>query len=726
MIDPDQLLADLRVFADPATPFSGSLVGNDSLHVSMIRDVERSYICNLQNGSIISRRSEGDKRFPSVASLLASEEFIDIRKFRASQRRILLLQQEQRGGDRPVLDPEGVFIGDGPTDPLTRATFDAALQHGQSGHLSVLLIDGPAGIGKTSLIERVSLTRSAPDADQPPLLHVVSGGSKLTDLSKALAHSLQVIRSLATFDQVPILARLGVIQVAIDGFDELVDPDGYRDAWSALREFLGDVKEGGPIVLSGRDTFFDQQSFEKLLAKRIQHLKVTQVRLEPVSPSAAKQYLAASGWSEESLANAQSAGWFRPGSYQLRPFFLAQIAEEAGWDELQFAHGSPQAFLVSRMVGREARLISKAVNISADQAEKGLWDFFGAIAEDMSIQQSDTVDEAFVAFACETSFENIVAPQDLAKLVHRASSFALLESGSAAGTRRFPHSEFQNQFAARMLVRLISSASSSTPFIRQAVIDSGLAEAFADHCLTLGVDLVIHIRCNLLKMLAAESFSARAASNIGSLLIATLSRTDLDALDISSVEITEGRILGTSGKARLNQVNFGQLDVRGSDCRDILFNNCAIGSLVADANTILPRINSVSVLQFEKEGRVDVLRAPNDIKAALKRLTVEDSSETANLPFVRYFDRLCRAFMRQYQIRNHSEDESYHFLDNDFWPIAREILGPLVSVHVKQAGGPRSEFFRLENPEQLLVPLPGSTFDEIRRAVVRKAQELAG
>lgn len=724
MIDAGQLLADLRVFADPATPFSSSLV-EGLLHVSMVKDAERHYVCNLQNGSIVARHTEGNKRFSSLPALLASDEFIDIRKFRASQRRILLQQQEQRGGERPVLEPEGVFIRGGNRDPLSSASFEAALQSKCDGRLSVLLIDGPAGIGKTSFIERVSLARSAPEADQPPLLHVVSGGSKLTDLSKALAHSLQVIRSLATFDQVPILARLGVIQVAIDGFDELVDPDGYKDAWSALREFLADVKEGGPIILSGRDTFFDQQGFEKLLAKRIQHLDVTQARLEPVSPSAAKQYLSANGWSGGSLESAQAAGWFRPGSYQLRPFFLAQIAGEAGWEALQFAHGSPQGFLVSRMVDREARLVSKAVNIPVDQAALGLWEFFGTIAEDMSIQQSETVDESFVAFACETAFEKFVSPQDLAKLAHRASSFALLESAAASGARRFPHSEFQNQFAARMLAKLISSSSDSTPFIRQALIDGGLAEAFADRCLVIDGAQIIGARKNLIAMLGSERFSARASSNIGALLVATLSRTDLEELAISSVEVAEARILGTSGKARLEQVGFGQLDVRGCDCRDITFIDCSVGSLVVDESTTLPRINGVSVLQFEKDGRIEVMRSPVEISEALNRLTIEDSSGDASLPFVRYFDRLCRAFMRQYQIRNHKEDESYHLLEGEQWNDVKEILGELLSVHIKPAGGPRSEFYRLENPDLLLAPPPGSSYETVRRDVIEKAKALS-
>lgn len=722
----EKMAKDLRVFSDPATPFEIDAQSNGQVRIKLIRETEREYLLDPQNGRLTARHAK-NRQYKNIAALLASEEFIDIRRFRANQRRILVQRIEENGEGRPVLEPEGSFVTkQGLEDALNRKKFEHVLGDFDQDHLSIVLVDGPAGIGKTSLIESISLERSAPDSSLPPLLHVVSGGSKLTDLSKALAHSLQIIRSVVTFDQVPILVRLGVIQVAIDGFDELVDPDGYKDAWSALREFLGEVAIGGPIVLSGRDTFFDQQNFEKLLANRIGNLSIKQARLSPVSPSAGKEYLRKSGWSEDDLEAAQAAGWFRPGSYQLRPFFLSQIAGEKGWEDLQFAHGSPQAFLVSRMVTREAKLVSRSVDISVDKAEIGLFDFFGALAEDMSIQQSDVVDEDFIYFACETSFESLVEPQDLGKLVHRAGSFALLESSSAHGARRFPHTEFQNQFAARALLKSVAASASSTTFLRQANINSGLAEAFADEFGVLLREVALRIYDNLKSMLSREGFSDKLSSNISSLLIATLGRPDLDSLHLDSVTVSEARVVGLSRECFLKDVSFGHLDLTNADCRAIQFDGCEVGILTVNRSTALPKlVPVVGQVHKEEEGVVDILRAPNDIRVVLNRLSVDSNDEVDGLPLMRYFDRLCRTFIRQYQIRDHDEEGSFHLIRNEFWPVIREILGDRIYEQVKIVGGPRSVFYRMDAPESLLSPGGDAESLRVRNLVRAKAIELA-
>lgn len=224
----DQIIRDFRVFSDPATDFEATESG-DLLRIKMIRSVERDYV--LEKSGPITSRGNLNRRYVSVQALLASDEFVDIRSFKATQRRILAAKNPDG-----YLNPEGQILdSNSQQSTLNIESFRSAIAKNNSDHLAILLLDGPAGIGKTSLIERMVYERSEPSAAYPPLLHVTSGGSRLTDLNKALAHATQLLRSQITFDQVPILARLGVLQVAIDGFDELVDPDGYKDAWSALR-----------------------------------------------------------------------------------------------------------------------------------------------------------------------------------------------------------------------------------------------------------------------------------------------------------------------------------------------------------------------------------------------------------------------------------------------------------------------------------------------------------
>lgn len=724
----DSIARDLCVFADPATPFSVGEIDAGRVLVGMVRDgVPRQYRIDVGSGEVVALDGVG-RKYRGIAALLASDDFVDVRQFRATQRRILQQLQDERGGNRPILDPEGKFVSrDGIESPLNRSGLNAVLSQIEPEKLQILLVDGPAGIGKTSLIEMVSFERSAPSSLLPPLLHVTSGGNKLTDLNKALAHSLQIIRAKATFDQMPVLVRHGVVQVAIDGFDELVDPDGYKDAWSALREFLGDVNFGGPIVLSGRDTFFDQQEFERLLADRLPNISIKQARLAPVSPSAAKDYLEESGWAKEELEIAQAAGWFKPGSYYLRPFFLAQIAGEGGWDGLQEAYGSPQSFLVNRMVKREAKLVSQTVDIQIGIAEDALWDFFTSIAEDMTIQQSDQVDEDFIAFACESAFSGRVNSRDVAKLLHRASSFALLESASGRGMRRFPHSELQNQFAARALIVVAQKTSLTNPFIRLSSIDAGLAEAFSDQFSSLGLDNARTVYENLRSMLAHEGFSDRTSSNLGALLLATVGRGDLDPLELKGIAISEVKLVGVARRTLLVDVAVGHLYATDADARAIIFvGGASVAILTIDNSSVLPESMPLSrQLQFVDRGFTRIVRSQDEISALIAPLRMAvDENVRENLPFVKYMDRLCRTFVRQKQIRDHEADASYRLLQEPYWHMARELLGARIVEYSKDAGGPRSVFYRMEDPEGLLVPQsPGDK--AVRQKVYDKAKALA-
>lgn len=726
MIDAGQLVRDLRLFTDPAT----DVIHNESggkLWIELIRNGKsRSYVIDLASGEAIARHADS-RTFATIPSLLASEEFVDLRALRATQRRMLAAKRPDL-----YIEPEGQLIQrDGSSQPLNLPSFRTALSNAESNKLTLLLLDGPAGIGKTSLIERLVYERADPASSLPPMLHVVSSGSRLTDLNKALAHATQVLRSSVTFDQVPVLVRLGVLQVAIDGFDELVDPEGYKDAWSALRHFLAEVHVGGPIVLSGRDTFFDQQSFEERLAGRVSNLRLLQARLHPVSVQAAESFLRGRGWSEADLSSAQSNDWFRPGSYQLRPFFLTQIGSEGGWAELQASHGSPQSFLVSRFVAREAGIVANMVEITREAAEDALWDFYGILVEDMATSESEYVDEAYLSLACELAFQARVSSSDLAKLAFKAGSFGLLESEEGSrGLRRLPHSELQNQFLARVVIRGMKSSASVSTFLRRGVVNSALIEAFVDVLGPLPVEQALSLRERLHRSVSEESFAERLVSNCAALILATLSRTDLPRLDLEGVAISEAKVVGTAGDARLSDVSVAQLDLRGADVRSMMFDKCVVGSLTVDGTTAfgnaLPSVTHA--LQVEESAGVRFIRSPEAIREWLESRAVVsiEGSELNELPLVRYFDRLCRKFVRQHQIRNNSSDEAFPLLRDPFWPVVREVMGSRLEEESRQAGGPKNVFYRLVKPEALLSPtLKDPEAQALRQKIVERAKAIS-
>lgn len=721
-MDTQRLTRDFKLFADPATDVHAKEAAG-KLWIELVRDgTERSYVIDLHSQECVSRRV-GGKQYSSIQSLLASDEFVNLRAFRATQRRLLASKNPDR-----YIEPEGQLIArDGTSTPFDLAAFRTVLTPSAGCSLALLLLDGPAGIGKTSLIERLVYERADAAASLPPLLHVVSSGSRLTDLSKALAHATQLLRSSVTFDQIPVLVRMGVLQVAIDGFDELVDPEGYKDAWSALRQFLAEVGSGGPIVLSGRDTFFDQQSFEARLVSRIPNLRLTHGRLFPVSPAAAVSYLKSHGWSDDEVTSAESRDWFRPGSYRLRPFFLSQIAKQGSWQDLEQAHGSPQAFLVSRFVTREADIVSHMVEISSADAESALWDFYGSIVEDMATNETEFVDEPFLALACETAFDGKVNSTDLGKLVFKAGSFGLLESDGSQGLRRLPHSELQNQFLARNLVHSLISTASASSFLRRGVVGAGLLEAFSDVVSQQAVLVAQTTRDKLIRFITDEPFSERLVSNCASLALATLSRTDLTRLVLASVPVSDARVFGTSGEATIEGVAFSHLDLRGADCRAIAFTHCTATALTVDATTYFgsSKPPSTSLLQVEAEGAIEFLRAPALIQAWIGAHSAppQSSVNDVDLPLVQYFDRVCRKFARQHQIRHSDSDEAYRLIRDPLWGTLRPLLGARLQEETRVTRGPRNVFYRLIRPETLLnPPADDAESQDIRRAVIGAAK----
>lgn len=720
-----ELERDLKIFADPATDFSlhereGSAI------IQLIRDGEtREYVFNLSKGTVDARHVQ--KRYSNFAALLSSDEFANIRALRATQRRLISPKLPEH-----FIPPEGELSVRDMREELSLASVENAVRYDAQGALSILLLDGPAGIGKTSLIENLVYKRSDPASNQPPLLHVTSSGSRLTDLSKALAHATQVLRASITFDQVPILVRRGVLQVAIDGFDELVDPSGYKDAWSALREFLGEVASGGPTVLSGRDTFFDQQSFQKKLAERIANLDLRYARLRSASPDIAKDYLKKSGWMDSYIELADNAKWFTAGSYRLRPFFLSQIARSDGWEELQSAHGSPQAFLVNRFVTREAKLLAGFLPLPVTTVEEALWNFYCILVEDMAIHEMDTVDAGYLSLALETAFNDLLGQEDLAKLVHRAGSLGLLEADTQGSGRRFPHSEIQNQFLAKALIDSFEANAAIGVFVRRVPITMALSEAFADRLSVVEEIQAKAVVSRIARVAREEAMMSLVSANATALLLASTSSERLDeTLELENVTTNEVRLFGVVSAIRLREVQVGHLDARGADLRSVTFENASIGTLTVDDTTqfgpSLPIITSCIQLESPDQGTVS-LRTPAEIATWLSshHLQEEEDINAAKLPLVKYFDRLCRKFMRQRQIRNSDTDAAFYLIRDRFWSEAKAILGDRLTTDTgRNTHGTSDTFFRLLDPERLLKPSSDDPEDRrIRNRIIERAREL--
>ena len=211
-------------------------------------------------GRIVERTLDSGERrtHASYAALLASEKFGNLHRWADAQK--AFLESRLKSLDRNLV--EGVFSENGA--PAGLEAVDDALatpERRDAQSVQVLLIDGPAGIGKTKFIEHLALSRAAnvKRTGRPLILHVQSRGRVLTFLQDLIAFSLQTLRLGVTYDQAPVLARHGLVAIAIDGFDELGDPNGYDLAWGQVNELVNQVRGGGTLVLAGRETFIGRE-----------------------------------------------------------------------------------------------------------------------------------------------------------------------------------------------------------------------------------------------------------------------------------------------------------------------------------------------------------------------------------------------------------------------------------------------------------------------------------
>jgi hypothetical protein len=203
-------------------------------------------------------------------------------------------------------------------------------------------------------------------------------------------------------------------------------------------------------------------------------------------------------------------------------------------------------------------------------------------------------------------------------------------------------------------------------------------------------------------------------------------------LSLRSVSVGEARVFGTAGTATIEGVAFAHLDLRGADCRAITFTECTASALTVDGTTYFggSKPPYTHLLQEEKAGAITFHRAPADIQRWLieHSAPTPDDSEAidADLPLVKYFDRVCRKFARQHQIRNNDSDEAFYLIRDKWWEVVSKLLGDRLQQNTRDARGPKNIFYRLIRPEALLNPPTGDDDSlRIRRAVVAAAKSAA-
>lgn len=455
---------DLRPFADIGTSVevieAGLRLTSNERPVTVSRET---------TGYVVS--ADGQTRhYPSAGAVLASQVFADLPKVARNQ--AALLAPERMSG-RPVPTTCGMKIIEGQLPGWNNRetpwkSLDGWLRIVHSSQqpdgTDFLLIDGPAGVGKTTIVREAALARAESyDGSAPLILQVISRGRVLQNIPDLIAFALQDVRSNLTVNQLIVLMRHGLVTLAIDGFDELSDPNGFETAWSGLNGLIGDARGSATFLLAGRETFVSTDTMRKQLTSfSANRDRLAALSLTDPDPSAARTWLLEQdGWSHELLQKEFVEPIFVHGSYALRPFFLHLISREPE----AFASDQPPAsdlltYLVDAMTRREATKFIEALDPpdgseAIANYERYVGRFLEEVARDLAENQSEALGHDALDLLARVAADGLLPGDQIAAVAQRARTVVFLANDLKAGDVRFAHEQLQQHFLAREVLRSV-------------------------------------------------------------------------------------------------------------------------------------------------------------------------------------------------------------------------------------------------------------------------------
>lgn len=686
------IIEDIVAFADPFTePKNRKHQGKT--RITFFRNGrELQYDLNPESGGIAAIHRK--RTYPDIKSLLASDEFANIERFAETQRRFFEKKQvsntiatEIRFGDKAVTVEE-----------VTRQF------QNNTGKTQLILLDGPAGVGKTFQVEQMSQIQAGKCRDgsvEPPVLHISSRGRRLSNFRDVLAATTQDIGASFTARHVPILVRHSLLVAAVDGFDELVDADGYEDAWLALKEFIDEIRGGGTVVLAARDTFVEEQELLTRIQRADQSITLSMGRVESIHKEAAKEWLSkAPHWKISDIESSVTDDILYEGSYALRPFFLRVLKDAKGWDDV--LQSGPRTFLITNLVWREAVLIAQQLGgTTAEVIAPALILLFQEIALEMAARETDSIEIDHLAFLTNYCFDGVLDEISIRKLSHKAGSFSLLESSWANNKRRFPHSEIQHYFLGAALIKSLENR--TIPMVlRRSTLSGQHLDVFAE--VFSNDEIKAKKASEFLSTAVNSEISADGLlTNGGAILVLAFSLGLLDRLDFISA--FDAVFAGDSPKGFFSNSNVSRLEILGSDISEVVFDSVDVGTLVVDDSTIfgLSRPN-IEILEIRQGVKASLVRDKNHIDAFMAAHLKSNEGAYAASQLIGLLDRVVRRAIRYFYLREQDDDGAFLLKDNN-WPKVRAVLEESNRIEVKKAKsmhGRPSPLLRITNPRKLL------------------------
>lgn len=715
----DQLMEEFSPFSDIGGDTKVAESGG-KFTIKMSRDGRPlKVVVDGATGKVQTTWGAATRNHASIGAALASEVFGNIKRWADAQMELL---KRDAVSEKKLIPINGrLHSGERIADV---ARIDQIIDSRQRVDPSteIFLIDGPAGIGKTNLIEQLALYRACNYrvTNKAPILHVKSRGRVLSNIQDLMAFSLQTLRSNITYDQVPVLARYGLIVIAIDGFDELGDPNGYELAWAQVGDLVNSVRGNGTIIMSGRDTFIGRERLIKdVPAIREASDTVNSLTLSVPTADQAKVWLRAHQWSDADFTSPSLSILLEEGSFALRPVFLRLLGENVKPKQIrESAVNFLVSMLVDHMIDRESKLFGKAVDSVLTRADlqKYVFNYMCEIAREMADSQTESLDSVTLSWISEASLGDGFPPEVVGLIKNRANVIAFLISDERPGYKKFINTHLMNFFLSHVTLDAIGNGE-APKYIRRNLLGSEFLSVFYDVAFEVNSKSPARVQRFLESAVFfpnRHTYFDRGLRNVGALVFSSLPFfTDRQEVAIKGFEIDECVVRGTSAEVHITDVVINQADCRKADLSATRFTNVNIINLIADEGTLLPfSFPLPSVLTDAKGVQITdpaTIESWMDKRGRNQAETVSAGLATLKLakhPIYKLLGRACR--IRQYWLR--AEDDIYGakiLLDKD-WPLLKSVLDEhnFLREEIRQASGRPSAFVHIRQPDRILAEDP--------------------
>ncbi|MGI1663411.1 hypothetical protein ACRDNQ_14315 [Palleronia sp. KMU-117] len=705
---------DLAPFTDLGTGLETSDAG-----YRLSRNGKFISIEPLGTGYIMQAPDGYVREFSSASLLLADPIFADLSRIARNQA-ILLSRHKMTRRPVPISTTMIGVQGNIPAFATTTTPWHALdqwlrdLKASQDNNTTdLLLIDGPAGVGKTTVVQETSLLRAENyDGSAALIFQIASRGRVLQNISDLIAFALQDVRSNLTIGQLRTLMRHGLVQLAIDGFDELSDPSGFETAWSGLNNLIASARGEAAFLLAGRETFLSTETILRQLTSVARTDRMAALSLGDPTPDQARGWLLEQeGWSSTLLKKEFVDPIFDSGSYALRPFFLDVVAKEP----IALASDSPPApdllsYLADVMIEREAqkfveRLDPPEGNLAGNVYASYVARFLEEVARDMSENQSEAIADDALDLLATVAADGILPDDQVPAVVQRARTVVFLENDLRPGHVRFAHEQLLMHFLAREALRSVGDG--ETPrYIRRNPFGRDDIEVFGNVARGRQEQATRFLR--QVRILLAKTSRDRTNSNLAVLGVAAACATAPDDAEIEIQGLGIGEMFFPFAAPKgiaIRDTAISILHASSSDLREVQFRDgVTISTLEIDRKSRLPAsIPRPQMLVHPGGATVH----PRDIEALLAPRDMAEGENVLSWPpelaeLLGRIDRYRGFWLRTDE--DNTDPQGRRIVTHSEWQEVFSALRELdlVTVKSRQASGAASEFVHFKQDVPLV------------------------